>query len=135
MVNKAIIVGNLGRDPESKGLPSGGMVVNFSVATSRKFKGKDGERKEETEWHNVVAFGKQAEIAQQYLAKGKTVYVEGRIQTRSWDDKDSGKKVYRTEIVCDHFTMLGGKGDGSATRSEPSPSPGSSEFDDSDLPF
>lgn len=135
MVNKAILLGNLGRDPESKALPSGGIVTNFSVATSRKYKGKDGERKEETEWHNVVCYSKQAEIAQQYLAKGKTVYVEGRIQTRSWDDKESGKKVYRTEIVCDHFSMIGGKAGGSTAPSEPAnPPSGSSDFDD-DIPF
>lgn len=110
MVNKAILIGNLGRDPESKPLPSGGLVTNFSLATSRKFKDREGNKKEETEWHNVVVYGKQAEIAQQYLVKGKTVYVEGRIQTRSWEDKERpGKKVYRTEIICDSFQMLGGR--------------------------
>jgi single-strand DNA-binding protein len=132
MVNKAILVGNLGRDPESKPLPSGGMVTNFSLATSRKYKGKDGERKEETEWHNVVCYGKQAEIAAQYLVKGKTVYVEGRIQTRSWEDKERpGKKVYRTEIVCDSFQMLGGKGDAA----KPAAPSGGDDFEDDSVPF
>lgn len=132
MVNKAILIGNLGRDPESKPLPSGGMVVNFSLATSRKYKGKDGERKEETEWHNVVVYGKQAEIAAQYLVKGKTVYVEGRIQTRSWEDKERpGKKVYRTEIVCDLFQMIGGKGDAQ----KPASPSGGDDFEDDSVPF
>lgn len=131
MVNKAILIGNLGRDPESKPLPSGGIVTNFSLATSRKFKSKDGERKEETEWHNVVCYGKQAEIASQYLVKGKTVYVEGRIQTRSWDDKTTGKKAYRTEIICDSFQMLGGKSD----TPKPAAQSGGDDFEDDSVPF
>lgn len=112
MVNKVILVGNLGRDPESRSLPSGQPVVNFSLATSRRYKDRDGNRKDETEWHNIVVFGKQAEIAAQYLTKGKQIFLEGRIQTRSWEDKE-GKKQYRTEIICDNFQMLGSKGDGS----------------------
>ena len=133
MVNKAILVGNLGRDPESKPLPSGGLVTNFSLATSRKFKDRDGNKKEETEWHNVVCYGKQAEIASQYLVKGKTVYVEGRIQTRSWDDKDRpGKKVYRTEIICDNFQMLGGRGE----TAKPADQEASADVpDDDSIPF
>lgn len=111
MVNKVILVGNLGRDPESRSLPSGQPVVNFSLATSRRYKDRDGNRKDETEWHNIVVFGKQAEIAAQYLTKGKQIYLEGRIQTRSWEDKE-GKKQYRTEIICENFQMLGSKGDG-----------------------
>jgi len=86
MVNKVILVGNLGRDPEMRSLPSGQPVANFSVATSRRYKDREGNRKDETEWHNVVCFGKQAEIAGQYLVKGKMVFIEGRIQTRSWED-------------------------------------------------
>lgn len=136
MVNLAMLVGNLGRDPESKPLPSGGSVTTFSLATSRKFKDRDGNRKEETEWHNIVVYGKQAEIAAQYLTKGKTVCVEGRIQTRSWDDKDSGKKVYRTEIVCNQFAMLGGKGDSSSAKREPtSAHENGGDFQDDDIPF
>jgi single-strand DNA-binding protein len=111
MVNKVILVGNLGRDPEMRSLPSGQPVANFSVATSRRYKDREGNRKDETEWHNVVCFGKQAEIAGQYLVKGKMIFVEGRIQTRSWEDKE-GKKQYRTEIICENFQMLGSRGDG-----------------------
>ena len=107
MVNKVILVGNLGRDPEVRSLPSGQPLATFSVATSRRWKDRDGNRQEQTEWHNIVCFGKQAEIAGQYLTKGKQVFVEGRIQTRSWDDKTTGEKKYRTEIVCDNFQMLG----------------------------
>ena len=103
MVNKVILVGNLGRDPESRALPSGQPVTNFSLATSRRYKDREGNRKDETEWHNIVCFGKQAEIAAQYLTKGKMIFVEGRIQTRSWDDKESGKKQYRTEVICENF--------------------------------
>jgi single-strand DNA-binding protein len=110
MVNKVILVGNLGRDPEVRSLPSGQPVASFSVATSRRWKDRDGNRQEQTEWHNVVCFGKQAEIAGQYLTKGKQVFVEGRIQTRSWDDKTTGEKKYRTEIICDNFQMLGSAG-------------------------
>jgi len=112
MVNKVILVGNLGRDPEVRSLPSGQPVASFSVATSRRWKDRDGNRQEQTEWHNVVCFGKQAEIAGQYLTKGKQIFVEGRIQTRSWDDKTSGEKKYRTEIICDNFQMLGSAGGG-----------------------
>jgi single-strand DNA-binding protein len=110
MVNKVILVGNLGRDPEVRSLPSGQPVASFSIATSRRWKDRDGNRQEQTEWHNIVCFGKQAEIAGQYLTKGKQIFVEGRIQTRSWDDKTSGEKKYRTEIICDNFQMLGSAG-------------------------
>jgi single-strand DNA-binding protein len=113
MVNKVILVGNLGRDPEVRSLPNGKPVASFSVATSRRWKDRDGNRQEQTEWHNVVCYDKLAEIAGQYLTKGKQVFVEGRIQTRSWDDKNSGEKKYRTEIICDNFQMLGSAGGGS----------------------
>jgi single-strand DNA-binding protein len=112
MVNKVILIGNLGRDPEIRHLPSGQPVANFSLATSRRWRDKGGNRQEQTEWHNIVVFGKQAEIAGQYLTKGKQIYLEGRLQTRSWDDKQTGEKKYRTEIVCDNFQMLGPKGGG-----------------------
>jgi single-strand DNA-binding protein len=111
MVNKVILIGNLGRDPEVRSTPSGQPVASFSLATSRKWKDKTGNRQEETEWHNIVVWGKQAEIAGQYLKKGKQIYLEGRLQTRSWDDKQSGEKKYRTEVVCDNFQMLGSRGD------------------------
>jgi single-strand DNA-binding protein len=148
MVNKVILVGNLGRDPEVRSLPSGQPVASFSVATSRRFKDRDGQRQEQTEWHNVVCFGKQAEIAAQYLTKGKQIFVEGRIQTRSWDDKNTGEKRYKTEIVCENFQMLsgagggGGRGGGAHTDYEPDPSfggggggGGAAGGDDDDIPF
>ena len=147
MVNKVILVGNLGRDPESRSLPSGQPVTNFSVATSRRYKDREGNRKDETEWHNIVCFGKQAEIAAQYLTKGKMVFIEGRIQTRSWEDKE-GKKQYRTEIICENFQMLGARGDGQgggragAPCAEPGypgndsgAGSGSGDLGDDDIPF
>lgn len=108
MVNKVFLVGNLGKDPELRSMPNGQAVANFSIATSRKFKGADGARQEKTEWHNIVVYGKSAEIAGQYLTKGKMVCIEGRIEQRTWDDKITGEKRYKTEIVCEDFTMLGG---------------------------
>jgi len=113
MLNKVMIIGNLGRDPEVRTIPSGTAVAEFSVATTRKWNDRDGNRKEDTEWHNVKCWGKQAEIAGQYLHKGKQVYVEGRLETRSWEDKTHGDKRYRTEIICDNFQMLGRRGDSS----------------------
>lgn len=100
-LNKAMIFGNLTRDPEMKALPSGMQVCSFSVATNRTYSDRDGKRQESTDYHNVVAFGKQAEVIGKYLAKGRGIYVEGRMQTRSWD-KD-GQKQYRTEIIMDRF--------------------------------
>ena len=111
-VNKAIIVGNLGRDPEMRATQSGTQVANFTVATSRVYNDSSGQRQEETEWHKVVAFGRLAEICGQYLRKGKQVYIEGRIQTRSWDDKETGQKKYMTEIVANEMQMLGRAGEG-----------------------
>ncbi len=108
MLNKVMLIGNLGRDPEVRSLPSGQPVANFTLATSRRWKDRDGNRQEQTEWHNIVCFGKQAEIAGQYLTKGKQVFVEGRLQTRSWER--DGQKHFRTEIVCDNFQMLGARG-------------------------
>ena len=112
MINKVILVGNLGRDPEIRSLPSGQPVASFSIATSRKWKDKEGNRQEETEWHNIVCYGRQAEIAGQFLTKGKQIFVEGRIRTRSWEDRQSGEKKYKTEIICDNFQMLGSRGEG-----------------------
>ncbi len=99
-INKAFVFGNLTRDPELRALPSGMNVVNFSVATNRTFKDRDGKKQEQTDFHNVVVFGRQADTVNQYLKKGSSVFVEGRMQTRSWDGKD-GEKKYRTEIVAD----------------------------------
>ncbi len=108
-VNKAILVGRLGKDPETRYTPSGQGVCNFSLATDESFKDRNGERQKRTEWHRVVLWGKLAEIAQQYLKKGSLVYIEGRIQTRQWDDKNSGQKRYSTEIVGSTMKMLGSK--------------------------
>jgi single-strand DNA-binding protein len=111
MVNKVILVGNLGRDPEVRSTPSGQAVASFTLATNRRWRDKNGQKQEETEWHNIVVWGKQAEIAGQYLTKGKQIFLEGRLQTRSWEDRQSGEKKYRTEVVCDNFQMLGQRGD------------------------
>jgi single-strand DNA-binding protein len=102
-VNKAIIVGRLTRDPEVRTTPSGQTVTNFSLATSTKWKGQDGQQNEKTELHNIVAWGKRGEVIGQYVVKGQELFVEGRLETRSWDDKDTGKKMYRTEIILDNF--------------------------------
>lgn len=107
-LNKAIVIGNLTRDPELKALPSGIKVCSFSLATNRVWKDANGARQESTDYHNVVVFGRQAETVAQYMKKGNSMLVEGRMQTRSWDDKNSGEKKYRTEIVADK-TQFGPK--------------------------
>jgi single-strand DNA-binding protein len=107
-VNKVIIIGNLGRDPETRYMPDGGAITNISVATTDKWKDKSGEMQEKTEWHRVAFFGKLAEIAGEYLKKGSQVYVEGRLQTRKWQDKD-GQDKYTTEIVANVMQMLGSR--------------------------
>ena len=111
-LNKTFIIGNLTRDPELKALPSGSKVCSFGMATNRVFKNKDGQRQDATEYHNIVVFGRQAETVAQYMKKGSSILVEGRMQTRSWDDKTSGEKKYRTEIVADR-TQFGPKAGGS----------------------
>jgi single-strand DNA-binding protein len=110
-LNKVLLIGNLGKDPEVRYTASGTAVASFSLATSEKFKNKEGEWEERTEWHNVTLWGRLAEIAGEYLGKGKTVYIEGRLQTRKWQDKD-GKDRYTTEIVGEKMLMLSRK-DGS----------------------
>jgi single-strand DNA-binding protein len=108
-INKVILVGNLGRDPETRYMPEGGAVTNVSIATTDQWKDKtSGEKKEATEWHRVVFFNRLAEIAGEYLKKGSQVYVEGRLRTRKWQDKE-GQDKYTTEIVCDTMQMLGGR--------------------------
>lgn len=102
-LNKAILYGNLTRDPELKALPSGQQVASFGIATNRTYKDKNGAKQEQTEFHNIVAFGRTAEVIGQYFKKGRPIYVEGRIQTRSWEGKEDGKKQYRTEIVVENF--------------------------------
>lgn len=116
-LNKVFLYGNLTKDPELKALPSGTQVVSFSMATNRVYKDKDGKKQEQADFHNIVAFGRTAEVMAQYLGKGRPVFVEGRIQTRSWEGKD-GSKQYRTEIVVDNFqfgaSAPGGAGSSSA---------------------
>jgi single-strand DNA-binding protein len=107
-VNKVILIGNLGRDPETRYMPDGGAVTNVSIATTDVWKDKQGEKQEKTEWHRVAFFGKLAEIAGEYLKKGSQVYVEGRLQTRKWQDKE-GQDKYTTEIVADRMQMLGSR--------------------------
>ena len=111
-VNKVILIGNLGRDPEVRYTPSGAAVCNLRLATTRNWKSRDtGERQEETEWHSVVLYDRQAEIAGEYLKKGRAVYIEGRLKTRKWQDKD-GNDRYTTEVVADTMQLLGGRDSG-----------------------
>ena len=125
-LNKALIIGNLTRDPELKSLPSGIHVASFGVATNRVWKDKNGAKQESTDFHNVVVFGRQAETTAQYLKKGSSVLVEGRMQTRSWDGQD-GQKKYRTEIVADNMIMLGtNQGAGAAPMAAPAAAAGAS---------
>ena len=111
MINKVILVGRLGKDPEIRSTPNGTTVAKFSLATDEKFTDKSGEKQDRTEWHNIVAFGKLAEICGQYLRKGKLVYIDGSIHYDSWDDKETGQKKYRTEITANTMKMLDRKGD------------------------
>jgi single-strand DNA-binding protein len=152
-VNKVILLGNVGKDPEVKFLPSGAAVANFSIATSDRYKDKAGEWQERTEWHNVAAFARTAEIVRDYVKKGSKLYVEGRLTTRSWDDKDTGKKVYRTEIMVNDLVLLSGRGEGeggggstsyskSSSSSgaqggyaQPAPDYGDTGITDDDIPF
>ena len=132
-INRAFLYGNLTRDPELKALPSGSSVVSFGMATNRTYKDKDGAKKEDTEFHNVVAFGKQAELIAQYVQKGNPLYVEGRIQTRSWDSE--GEKKYRTEIVVESF-QVGPKTERSQHEEAPvSEAESNQEINPEDIPF
>jgi len=135
MINKAILIGNLGSDPEVRYTQSGTAVANFNIATSEKWKGQDGEWQEQTEWHRIVVWAKLAEICGEYLSKGSKVYIEGRIQTRSWDDKD-GNKRYTTEIVAREMKMLDSKGASSGGGYEEPPMPEQrSGADGEEVPF
>ena len=129
-VNKVILVGNLGQDPESRFTPQGTAVTNLSIATNESWKDQSGEIQERTEWHRVVMYGRMAETAVEYMRKGQMVYVEGRLNTREWEDQNQVKRK-TTEIRCDNFTMLGRKGDGTPQNS----GTGNSEKVDDDLPF
>src|SRR4029077_14527294 len=118
MVNKVILVGRLGKDPETRYTSSGQAVCNFTMATDETYRDRAGERQKRTEWHRIVVWAKQAEIAQQYLRKGSLVFVEGRIQTRQWDDRE-GQKRTTVEIVANNFRMLGGRDEGGGAASAP----------------
>ncbi len=125
-VNKVILVGRLGRDPETRYTGGGQAVANFSVATDETYKDRNGEKQKRTEWHKIVVWGKQAEIAQQYLKKGSLVFIEGRIQSREWQDKE-GQKRTSFEIVANNFRMLGGRSDGAMSARAGADSSGSSD--------
>ncbi|HUJ41872.1 MAG TPA: single-stranded DNA-binding protein [Candidatus Acidoferrales bacterium] len=150
-VNKVILVGRLGRDPEVRYTSAGQPVANFSMATDETYKDRAGERQKRTEWHKIVVWGKQAEIAQKYLRKGSLIYLEGRIQSREYTDRDQNKRT-SFEIVCSNFRMLGGRGDGAgagagaggggAAAEEPEAAPAAAEefghgqeVSDEDIPF
>jgi single-strand DNA-binding protein len=149
-INKATLIGNVGKDPEVKFLPSGSAVANFTLATSERFKDKSGEFQERTEWHNLTAYQRLAEIVRDYVKKGSKLYVEGRITTRNWEDKEHpGRKVYRTEIVVNDLVLLSGRGEGesgggysksgsSYDQRQPAPPDDlvqSTEITDDDIPF
>jgi len=142
-VNKAILIGNLGRDPDLQYTPSGTAVAKFTLATNEQWTGQDGQKNERTTWHNIVAWGKQAEVIKEYLSKGRQVYIEGRIDNRSYDDKE-GNKRYISEVVVRNFQFLGTRDDVAATAPAPTPeasleapsaSPEAASSDDDDLPF
>jgi single-strand DNA-binding protein len=154
-VNKVILVGNIGRDPELKYTPSGTAVVSFSIATNERFKGKAGEWQDRTEWHNVKAWQRTAEIVAEYCKKGSKVYVEGSLRTDSWEDKNTKEKKYRTEIIVNDLVLLSGRGEGGSgggggrgraehtdmdqrvpeQEPQPQPSAKAGEITDEDIPF
>jgi single-strand DNA-binding protein len=134
-INKVILIGNLGKDPEVRALEGGAKVASFSLATTESYKNKEGQKVDSTEWHNIVVWRGLAEVAEKYLKKGSQIYLEGKIRTRTWDDKD-GNKRYTTEIIADTFTMFGAKRDdaqplSSTQETAPPAAPGP----DDDLPF
>jgi single-strand DNA-binding protein len=151
-VNKVILIGNLGADPDLRHTPSGTAVSNLRLATTEVFSNREGEKTKRTEWHRVVVFGRLAEICNQYLKKGRQVYIEGRLQTREWEDK-SGDKRYTTEVVANNMVMLGSRGEGGFAGDDAQPDapaevvdapaagaghdagPGAGAEEDSDLPF
>jgi single-strand DNA-binding protein len=147
MINKAILIGRLGKDPEIRSTPGGQSVARFTIATDERFTDRNGEKQERTEWHNIVAWGKLAEICGQYLRKGKLVYIDGSIRTDSWDDKETGQKRYRTEIVAQNMKMLDRKGDdeggsyggggnyATSPRKSSGPAPAPDLEDDDEVPF
>lgn len=148
-VNKVILLGNVGKDPEIRATPGGTMVATFSLATTDRTKDQTGNWTDRTEWHNLVAFQRTAEIIRDYVKKGSKLYIEGKIQTRSWDDKNSGEKKYRTEIIVNDLSLLSGRGDSegggynrssSTSYDQRSSAPAddlvqSTEITDDDIPF
>jgi single-strand DNA-binding protein len=140
-VNKVILVGNIGKDPEVKFTPSGVPVAKFSLATNERFKDKGGEWQDRTEWHNIIAWQRLAEIVGEYVKKGSKIYIEGRLQTSSWDDKQSGEKKYKTEVVASDLVLLsGGESNGDnrprrETREPVAAGRDSAEITDEDIPF
>ncbi len=132
-VNKVTLLGNVGKDPEIRSTAGGTMVANFTIATSDRQKDAQGNWQERTEWHNMVAFTRLAEIVRDYVKKGSKLYIEGKIQTRSWDDKETGAKRYRTEIIVNDLSLLSGREEGSSTgggySKAASPSTGTASFD------
>jgi single-strand DNA-binding protein len=148
-VNKVILLGNVGKDPEVRSTGGGTMVANFSLATSDRFQDQQGNWQERTEWHNLVAFKRTAEIVRDFVKKGSKLYIEGKIQTRSWDDKETGAKKYRTEIIVNDLSLLSGREDGggysrssnASSNMDQRPPAGiddvaqSAEISDDDIPF
>jgi len=153
-LNKVQLIGNLGKDPEVKYTPSGTPVAKLTLATNERYKDKNGEWQDRTEWHNVVLWQRLAEIAGEYLKKGGKVYIEGRLQTRSWDDKQTNQKKYMTEVVASDLILLGGRGEASGDfgersrgasasggngnnfdQREPEPAPATTPINDEDIPF
>ncbi len=147
-VNKVILIGNLGKDPEVKYTPQGTPVAKFSLATNERFKDKEGQWQDRTEWHNITAWARTAEIVGEYLKKGSKVYIEGRLQTHSWDDKQTNQKKYMTEIIVNDLVLLSGRGEGGESARgaaagnnfdqrapEAEPAAASTPISDEDIPF
>jgi single-strand DNA-binding protein len=133
MLNKVILIGNMGADPELRFMPNGNGVASVSIATTKRYKDKEGNKQEKTEWHRVIFFNKLAEIVGEYVKKGSQIYVEGELQTRKWQDKD-GQDRYTTEIIASEMKMLGGKGDAKQS-AQPSQAEQAPDFDDDSIPF
>ena len=137
-INKVILIGNLGNDPEMRHTPSGAGVCEFRLATNENWTDKSGQKQERTEWHRIVVWGKKAEVCSKYLSKGRQVFIEGRLRTRSWDDKE-GNKRYTTEVVANDVQFLGGRGGGGGGAEEPPPPSddfgGGGGGSDDDIPF
>jgi single-strand DNA-binding protein len=146
-VNKVILIGNIGKDPEVKYTPSGTAVAKLALATNERYKDKSGNWQDRTEWHNIVAWQRLAEIVGEYVKKGSKLYIEGRLQTSSWEDKESGQKRYRTEIIAQDLVLLSGRGEEGENRSRgaaaasdfdqrtPEPEHSTAQITDEDIPF